>query len=147
SCRCTQAHNDSRLDRGDFCVEPGATRGNFTGARLLMNAALAARLPFEMLHYVRHVDLFAIDTGFDKGSVQQPPRRPYKGFTAEILVVPGLFSNQHDLRSRAAFPKDSLGGIPPKGTIAAVFGFASQFFGGLCKKIGLWRDRPFGNKL
>ena len=46
----------ARLDRADLRVEPGAAGVDLHRVRLLVDAPLAARLPTEMLHHVRHVD-------------------------------------------------------------------------------------------
>lgn len=135
--RCAQAHNDGRLHRSELRIEPGPAGGNFAGAGFLVDAALAARLPFEMFRHIGHIDFFAVNAGFDQGSVQKSPGRPDKGFAAQIFVVPRLLTNQHDLRARAAFAENSLSRIFPRRTIATALSLSSQFFKRLCKKVGL----------
>jgi len=125
-------------------IKPRAARRNFAGARLFVDATLAARLPFEMFHYIRHVDFFTVDAGFGKRSVEQSSSWPHKRLTAQIFIVPRLFSNEHDLRTRAALSENGLSGIFPKRAIATALRLASQFCNGFCQKIwllpgGLWR--------
>ena len=60
-----EADDHFGVDRSDFGVEPRPASGDFGGAGFFVDAAFAARLPFEMFHGVGDVNFFAIDAGFD----------------------------------------------------------------------------------
>src|SRR5436305_14272638 len=59
-----EADDGARLDHGDLRLKPRAARRNLGGVRFFVDAAFAARLPFEMLYDVRHVDGLAVDARF-----------------------------------------------------------------------------------
>lgn len=63
--RCRSPHGDGydRLNEIELVVEPPAAGVDLASVRLLVNAALAARLVLEVLHRVSDVDLAALDAG------------------------------------------------------------------------------------
>ncbi len=44
---CAKSNNHVWLDGSDFCIQPGTAGGDLHSVRLLVNAALSARLPVE----------------------------------------------------------------------------------------------------
>jgi hypothetical protein len=111
--RRTEADDRTRLHERDFRVEPRAARADFVRVRFLVNAPLAARLPFEMLDDVRDVDAPAVDAGFDERAVEEFPGRAHEWMPAQILFVPRLLADQHQLRRRRAFTENGLGPALP----------------------------------
>src|SRR6476619_2211324 len=66
-----ERHDDARLHVAHFVVEPVSARGHRLLRRRLVNPALAARLPIEMLDGVGDVDLVRGDTGAFERIAQQ----------------------------------------------------------------------------
>ena len=79
-----------------------------------MHPALPPRLPVEVLHNIREVDVVAWDAGFRKRSVQQRSGRSDEGTAAEILAIPGLLTDQHDRGVRQAFTEHGLCSFAPQ---------------------------------
>ncbi len=52
-----------------------------------MDPALAARLPFKMLHGVRDVNIVTIDPGFAESAVEKLSRRADEQLPSEILLI------------------------------------------------------------
>src|SRR5215831_13461172 len=62
--RCRPHADDHfRFQHCDFSFDPWLAGSDFQRIRLLVNPSLAARLPLEVLHRVRHVRFFPGDTG------------------------------------------------------------------------------------
>jgi hypothetical protein len=70
-----------------------------------VNASFAARLPFEMLHRIRDVNLLAIDSRFFERAIHNFSRRSDKGFAGHILMIARLFTDQHNAASRGVAEK------------------------------------------
>src|SRR5882724_5235430 len=75
-----------------------------------MDSALTSRLPFEMLHRIRHINVASIDSSLFERLVHDFSCRSDERFASDILVIPRLFSNQHDWRGFGSLAKDSLRG-------------------------------------
>ena len=60
-----------------------------------MEAALAARFPFEMLHRVRDVNLRPIDPRLFECAIENLSRRTDEWFAGEVFLVAWLFAQQH----------------------------------------------------
>src|SRR4051794_2917812 len=73
-----------------------------------MNAAFAARLPFEMLHGVSHVDVAAIDARFFERAIEQLAGGPDERLSGEIFLVAGLLAEEQQLRAFRSFAEDGL---------------------------------------
>ena len=71
-----EQHDQLGIDQPDFRFKPSAARVDLTGARLLVNADFAARLPSKVLHCVRDIDIPAIDADFSQRRVEQLAGRP-----------------------------------------------------------------------
>src|SRR5688572_21366055 len=87
-----EEHKDTWFYDLYFGRKPGKTRPYLARLWFFMQPPLAPRLPFEMLHGVGYVGLFAVDTGFGKGLVKEPPGRPDERVAAQVLFVSGLFA-------------------------------------------------------
>src|SRR5438309_1719158 len=94
-----------------FRLEPRLTRRHFARVRFLMNTPFAARLPFEMLHRVGDINLFAIDSRFLERAVHDFSGRTNERFPGNIFVIPRLLANEHDRRFLWTFAKYRLGGV------------------------------------
>jgi hypothetical protein len=108
-----------RLEDGKLGVEPGTASRCLGSIRLLMDAALAAPDPLEVLHRVRDVRERAVDTGCFESLVEDPPRRADERTAGEILLVPGLLAHEHDLGRRLSFAEHGLRpGLPEVARLA-----------------------------
>ena len=112
-CGGAKAYDEFRLNKLHLGMEPGQTCGDFGGIRFRMNPAFAPRLPFEVLHHVRHVGGITIDAGLFESFVEQPTRRSDKRLAREILVIARLFAHQHDRGVPLALAKNRLSGAFP----------------------------------
>ena len=63
-----------------------------------------------MLHGVGEIDLAAGQPGVNEGLIEEVAGRADKGRTLLILVITGLFANQHYWRFSRAGAEDRLGG-------------------------------------
>ena len=111
---CGAKQDDNvRPGDADFRIQPGTAGANLDGVGLLMDAALAPRLPFEVLDDVSHVDFIAVNSGSGQSLIQNSTCRSDKGASREIFFVPGLLAHQHDARMSAALAEDGLGSTLP----------------------------------
>src|SRR5438105_9236385 len=76
-----------------------------------MDATLAARLPFEMLHRVRDVDFLSIDSRFFESTIKDFSSRAHKWFSGDILLVAGLLTEKHERRAYRSLAEDRLRGV------------------------------------
>src|SRR5687768_10113564 len=85
-----------------------------------MNAAFPARLPFEVLHNVRDIDLRAIDAGFVESAIEKLSSRTNKGSSLEVFAISWLLANEHDRRAGTPFTEYRLcSGLPERARSAA----------------------------
>ena len=87
----------SRLHHGQLGLEPRAAGRDLRPVRLLVDAALAARLPLEVLDGVRDVDVDAVDPRRLERLVEQPARRADERLPGLVLLVAGLLAHEHHL--------------------------------------------------
>src|SRR5258708_2247619 len=97
-----------RPDNVYLGVEPRPALRDLDHIRLLVDAALAPRLPLEMLDDVGNVNVAAVDAGGRQGLVQHRARRADKRAPFQVLFVAWLLANNHHARALAALAKDSL---------------------------------------
>ena len=102
-----------------LALQPLAARFNLALRRRLVQAALAARLPFEVLHRVGDVEPGAVEPRFGQGGVEDAPRRPDEDVAFAVLGIARLLAHQHDPRARIALPEDGLRGVLPERAVAA----------------------------
>jgi hypothetical protein len=129
--RGPEAADDLRLQRGDLRLQPRAAGFDLTLRRRLVQAALAARLPFEVLHGVGDVKRGAVDSRRFEGTVEQASRRPDKGQPAPVLLVAGLLADQHQPGARGSGAEHRLRRMLPQRAVAAAAGVLAQRLQGL----------------
>jgi hypothetical protein len=115
-----EADEDARTDDGELRLEPLTAGRELAPARLGVDPPLAARLPLEVLHRVRHVDGSTVDAGLDERIVEDAAGRPDERRTVEILAVARLLADEHRRRTSRPRAEHRLRGVLPQGTGAAV---------------------------
>src|SRR5947209_17113027 len=105
---CSQQDDYFRLHNSDLGIQPGTAGRDLRSAGLLMNAALAARLPLEMLHNVGYVHVFAVNTGFSQSFIQHRACRSHKWPSGKVFFISRLLAYHHHSRAAAAFTEDGL---------------------------------------
>src|SRR2546425_3562646 len=103
-----QQHQQVRLHHGDLGIQPGTTGVDLSGVRLLVQAPLALRLPFEVLHGVRDIDMPAVDARLLERLVEHTSRGADERFSLPVLSIAGLLSDEHDLGVLGAIAEDGL---------------------------------------
>src|SRR5437870_6140639 len=73
-----------------------------------MNSALTSRLPFEMFHCVRDVNLGSINSSFFERLIHDFSGRSNKGLTGDIFIIPWLFADEHHRCAFRALAKNGL---------------------------------------
>lgn len=63
-----------------------------------MHAALAARLPFEVLDCVGHIDFLARDACFIERAIEHRACRTHERLALQILLIAGLLADDHQRR-------------------------------------------------
>src|SRR5580765_443091 len=105
----THCHDEVGLNDPQFRFQPRTARCDLARVRLLMNPAFATRLPFEVFHSVRDVNLRPIDSSVLERAIHNFPSRTNEWFARDIFVIARLFANQHHRCALRTFAKDSLG--------------------------------------
>src|SRR5688500_20180492 len=85
-----------------------------------MDAALAARLPLEVLHGVGDEHLAARDAGFLERAIEHAARRPDERLPRAILLIPGLLTHDEHAARGLAFTEHAVCGVLVKRTPATV---------------------------
>src|SRR5690348_14413928 len=89
-----------------------------------MDASFAARLKFEVLYRVSHIQRRAIHARFFKSPIQQAARGSDKWSSLLIFFVPGLLSYQDDACFASSFAEDGLRRVAEQiATLAMTGGF------------------------
>src|SRR5205085_8990908 len=88
----------------------------------LVDAALPARRPLEVLDRVRDVHGVTVDAGLLERVVEHPSGRPDERLALEVLPVARLLADHHDLRAGTAFTEHRLGRVPVQVAALAVRG-------------------------
>src|SRR5471032_436311 len=96
------------------------TRFHFALRRGLVQTPLATRFPLEMLDRVGHIHLAAVHAGFIERSIKQGTGGPDKRLALQVLLIAGLFANEHQRRMLWTRPWDSLRGRLPQDAAAAL---------------------------
>ncbi len=104
----TETDDDLRSDQLDFRVEPRHARLNLGSIRFGVNAALAPRLPFEVLHHVRHVHFRADYARIFQTLIQDATCRAHERLTCQVFVVARLFADEHNSNVTGSFTEDGL---------------------------------------
>ncbi len=151
--------DDLWRDQREFAFEPRRAGANFADIRLLVQAALAARLEFEVLHRIGDVGAAAVEAGFRQRAIEKLARRPDERAAGEIFLVARLFADEQNRRGARPFAENGLRRRRPERAGAAfervalqlrevVGGFGAFFrsggvgvlgaapHGGLCRSFG-----------
>src|SRR4051812_8948287 len=118
--RRAERHGELRLDQVELLVEPPAARFDLVVVRLLVDAALAARLELEVLHGIRDIDARAIDAGFGKRAVEHLPGRTHEWLAGQVLLIARLFADEHERCVRWSFAEDGLRRVAVEGASLAL---------------------------
>lgn len=109
-----ERHPPRGLHDRAFEVVPPAAAIDLIGIRLLVQAALAARLPLEMLHRIGDEHLAAIDAGCGDRPVEHAPGGAHERPALQVFLVPRLLADHHQPRPRRAFARNDLRRIAVK---------------------------------
>ncbi len=109
--RRAEAHDHLGLHGRHLGLEPAVARVDLDHVGLGVEAPLAARLPLEVLHGVRDVDVAPIHAGTLERRVEHAPRGADERAASSILDVPGLLADEHDRGGRVPFAEDRLCGV------------------------------------
>lgn len=110
----TERHDHVRFDNRELGFEPGAAGSDLGGVGFLVNAAFAARFPFEVFDNIGDVSLFAFDACFPQRAIKQAAGRTDKRFSGEVFFVAGLFADKHYASAAAPFTKNGLRSFLPE---------------------------------
>src|SRR6185295_6277915 len=117
-----ERHRDLRLEKTQLVLQPPVTGFDLVGVRLLVNAPLAARLEFEVLHGIRDVDAGAVDAGLGERAVEHLPGRSDERLAGQILLVARLLADEHDPRVRRPLAEHGLGRVLVERAALAMLG-------------------------
>jgi hypothetical protein len=102
-------HDDHlRVDELELGVEPLLARHDLPPVRLVVEAALAACLPLEVLDRVREIHVAPLDLRVGERLVEDASGRSDERVAGEVLAVAGLLAHQHHAGRRRAFPEHGL---------------------------------------
>ena len=122
----SHGHHQRGLDRSEFALIPLAASLDLRSTRFLVQTDFSARHEFEMLDRIGDIDLVTVDPGFFQRPVEHLSGGPYERLAGEVLLVAGLFSNEHDRCMGRSFAEHGLRRVLPQGAGAAVCGFRAQ---------------------
>ena len=104
----TEANQDFRLDNFQFCFEPRLTGGDLADRRFLMQPALAALDPAEMLHRIGNVNFLARNLCLGKCAVEETSRRTDERMPLAVFHIAGLFTEKNQARISRPFAENRL---------------------------------------
>src|SRR4051812_42813539 len=105
---CPERHRDRWTDQLALMLDPPAARLDLARAGLAVDALLAARLEFEVLHGVGHVDRGTVDPRLFERRIKQPTRGPDERAPGDVLLVAGLLADEHDRSVERTFAEHRL---------------------------------------
>src|SRR5438105_14607102 len=79
-----------------------------------------------MLDRVGNVDALPVDPGGSQAFVEQLSRRPHERLARQVLLVPRLLADEHQLSSRRSLAEHGLGGVLPEAASSAGAGGPSE---------------------
>jgi hypothetical protein len=124
--RRAERHQDARLHDRQLGLEPRPAGCDLGRIRPLVDAALATRRPLEVLHDVRDVRESALDACVLERTVEQAACRPNERPALDVLLIPGLLADKHDLGGRFALAEHGLRRVAPEVARATVRGRLAQ---------------------
>ena len=92
----TQTNDQSRAEQRELAVEPLMTRLDLELVRLLVDAALAARLSLEVFDGVRNVGGLAIDGRVGQCAVEEFSGGADERLAGAVFLVTRLLADEHD---------------------------------------------------
>ena len=137
--RRDRAHQDEHVGRDDVDLgaQPRPAGDDVGSQRTLVEPALAARLPAEVLDGVGEVDAAAIDAGTLERVVEHTPRRADEQRALDVLAVARLLADKRQARLARPLAEHDLRASLPEIAAAAVGGGRAQ--GGQAVRV---RDEP-----
>jgi hypothetical protein len=102
-----------------FGFQPLMARVDLALRGSLVQAALPAQLPLEVLDRVGDIDVLALDARRLERAVEEPPRRADKGQPFLVLLFAGLLAHQHHAGMRVARAEHGLRRVRPERAILA----------------------------
>jgi hypothetical protein len=117
--RGAQRDDHARLHDGDLALEPRRARRDLLLRGGLVDAALAARLPLEMLYRVGDEERASLQPCGRERRVEQRARGPDERPRAQIFLVAGLLADQHERRGGGAFAGNAMRRMRPQGAPSA----------------------------
>ena len=123
-----EGDRDRGLDQQPFLFDPEAAGVDFGGAGLGMDAAGAALFIFEMLDRVGDIGAGAIDAGGGERAIEQLPGGADERAAGQILLIAGLFADEHQPRIGRPLAEHGLRGGGMERAARAAHGFLAQCF-------------------
>ena len=111
SGRRSERYQQFGFDGLDLGIEPGTAGGDLACGRFLVDTALAARFPLEMLDGVGDVGFVAVDAGFFETAIEQESGGTDEGPAFNVFAIPRLFADKDEPRARPPFAEDGLRGM------------------------------------
>jgi hypothetical protein len=108
ACHRAKQHDEAGADQREFGVEPVAASANLAAVGPLMNPALAAGLPPEVLDRVGEVDVVALDATIGERLIQHMPGGANERMALLVLLVAGLLADEEERRVQAALAEHDL---------------------------------------
>ena len=127
----TETDDRLRPHERNLSIQPWTAGRNLRRARLLVDAALASRLPLEVLHDVGDVDIVASDARLGQRLVEQSAGRSDEGMASRSSWSPGCSPTSIRRRRAGPFAEDGLrSGLPQVARPAVARGGANGLEGG-----------------
>ena len=113
-----------RLHEAQLVEQPRPTGADLVALGLVVEAPLAGlvRLPLEVLHGVRDVDVVARDASARQRALEQPARGADERVAAPIFLVTRLLAHEHQRRVRRPFAEHGLRAALPQLAAPAIAG-------------------------
>lgn len=109
------------------CLKPPLTGVDLRRGWLLVNAAFAAFLKFEMLDRVRYISSGAINAGLFESLVEDAAGGSHEWPPFQVFVVSWLLAIQNNTRGRGPLAEDRLSGMQVEvASFAALRGIAKH---------------------
>ena len=109
-----EAHHHTRSHQPQLGFQPRMTRPQLVGGGRAVDAALPSRFPGEVLHRVGDEDPRARHPDLLQSLVENAARGADERMPLTILLVAGLFADEHEICARRAFSRDRLRGAAPQ---------------------------------
>src|SRR5919108_2255302 len=124
--RAAQRHDGPWAHELALVVDPPAAGFDLASVRFLVKPAFAARLMLEVLHSIGEIDGTTVDAGSCQCAVEDAAGGADEGAAGQILLVPGLFADEHHLSVGWTLAEHGLGSVAPERAPAAAGRLAAQ---------------------